>query len=98
VGPATDSGLAAGVQPVRLPDRSQPESGGSQWHTIEPILKWGAVAYGFGFLTVMVHTYLLGVPVLQLIEPVNVWIGAPLAGVVFFLDKLYLTLGSLHAR
>ncbi|HYK61081.1 MAG TPA: hypothetical protein VEV85_16735 [Bryobacteraceae bacterium] len=56
------------------------------------------MAYGFGFLTVMVHTYPLGVPALQLIEPVNVWIGAPLAGVVFFLDKLYLTLGSLHAR
>lgn len=58
------------------------------WHDIEPILKWAAVAYGFGFLTVMWHTHRLGVPVLQLIEPVNVWIGAPLAIVVFFLEKL----------
>lgn len=58
------------------------------WHDIEPILKWAAVAYGLGFVTVMWHTYRLGVPVLQLAEPANVWIGAPLAIVVFFLDKL----------
>jgi hypothetical protein len=58
------------------------------WHNVELILKWTAVAYGFGFLTVMWHTHRLGVPVLQLIEPVNVWIGAPLAIVVFFIEKL----------
>ena len=59
------------------------------WHDIEPLLKWAAVAYALGFLTVMWYTHRLGVPVLQLIEPVNVWIGAPLAVVVFCLDKLF---------
>jgi hypothetical protein len=61
----------------------------ANWQDIEPILKWAAVAYAFGFLTVMLHTHKLGIPVLQLIEPVNIWIGAPLAIVVFFLDKLF---------
>jgi len=51
----------------------------ANWRDIEWILKWAADAYGFGFLTVMWYTHhRLGVPVLQLIEPVNVWIGAPL--------------------
>ena len=49
---------------------------GAKWHNIEPALKWVAVAYAFGFVTVMLYTYRLGIPVLQLIEPVNVWIGA----------------------
>jgi hypothetical protein len=61
----------------------------AKWRDIEPILKWAAVAYAFGFLTVMLHTHKLGIPVLQLIEPVNIWIGAPLAIVVFFLDKVF---------
>lgn len=59
------------------------------WHDIEPLLKWGAVAYACGFGIVLVHTYRLGVPMLQLMEPVNVWIGLPLAAVVYFLDKIY---------
>ena len=62
------------------------------WHDIEPILKWVGVAYVFGFLIVMFHTYHLGIPTLQLIEPLNVWIGTPLAIVAFFLDKIYLLL------
>ena len=59
------------------------------WHDIEPILKWAGVAYVFGFLVVMLYTYRLGIPTLQLIEPVNVWIGTPLAIVAYFLDKVY---------
>lgn len=70
------------------PELRQDTGAKINWHNIEPILKWAAVAYGLGFLTVMWHTHRLGVPVLQLIEPVNIWIGAPLAIVVFFLDKL----------
>ncbi len=59
------------------------------WRNIEPVLKWIAVAYGFGYLIVLVHTYRLGIPMLQLIEPVNVWIGAPLAILAFFLDYVF---------
>jgi hypothetical protein len=61
----------------------------SNWHDIEPILKWLAVAYGFGFLIVLLHTYRLGIPMLQLIEPANVWIGLPLAILAYFVDKIY---------
>jgi hypothetical protein len=61
----------------------------SNWRNIEPVLKWIGVAYAFGFLVVLVHTYRLGIPMLQLIEPVNVWIGAPLALLAFFLDKIF---------
>ena len=61
----------------------------ASWRNIEPVLKWAGVAYMFGFLIVMLHTYRLGIPTMQLIEPINIWIGAPLAIVGFFLDKLY---------
>jgi hypothetical protein len=67
----------------------QDRNGFNNWRDIEPVLKWVAVAYALGFLTVMLYTYNLGVPVLQLIEPVNVWIGAPLAIIAYFLDKLF---------
>jgi hypothetical protein len=61
----------------------------ASWRNIEPVLKWAGVAYMFGFLIIMVHTYRLGIPTLQLVEPINIWIGAPLAVVAFFLDKIY---------
>lgn len=76
------------------------------WHDIEPLLKWGAVAYLCGFGIVLVHTHRLGVPMLQLMEPVNVWIGLPVAVLIYFLDKIYsgvrlsirTTMGSLRDR
>ena len=62
--------------------------GTSKWRDIEPILKWGAVSYACGFLIVMIHTARLGIPALQLIEPINIWIGLPVTIVLFFFDKL----------
>jgi hypothetical protein len=56
-------------------------------HDIEPYLKWAAVAYGGGFATVLVHTAILGVPVIQVIDPLNVWIGLPIAISLYFVDK-----------
>ena len=38
----------------------------------------------------MLHTARMGIPVLELIGPINVWIGAPLAVVIFFSRKLWL--------
>ena len=88
--PASDVGAPLSEKSVDRPSGGKQDSDSKlSWRDIEPILKWAAVAYGFGFLTVMWHTHRLGVPVLQLIEPVNVWIGAPLAIVVFFLEKLF---------
>ncbi len=44
-----------------------------------PYLKFlglvAAVAYAFGFFTVMVHTAHYGLPVIQLIEPLHLWVG-----------------------
>lgn len=77
------------------PDRtagSQSESAEAKWPDIEPFLKWAAVAYALGFGTIMYHTWSLGIPVVQLIDPINIWVGLPLAGIAFFLDKLYTTL------
>jgi hypothetical protein len=48
----------------------------------ESIVAWAAIAYAGGFLTIMLHTARLGIPVVQLIEPINVWVGLPLAVVV----------------
>ncbi len=44
--------------------------------SIETYLKYAAVPYAFGFFTVMVHTARYGLPVIQLIDPINVWVGA----------------------
>lgn len=76
--------MALSTVPVLVGDESK-----SKIKDIEPLLKWGAVAYGAGFLTVMAHTYRLGVPVLELVEPVYMWIGWPLALVLYFLKQLY---------
>lgn len=75
--------------PAELPPAAAESPGRTfNWRDLEPILKWTAVAYGFGFLTVMIHTWELGIPVLQLIEPLNIWIGAPLALAFFFSNRL----------
>ena len=70
-------------------DGTNSEAPQRAWTDIEPVLKWGAVAYAFGFFTVMIHTRKLGLPVLELTEPINIWIGLPLAIVAFFLDKIW---------
>jgi hypothetical protein len=86
--------MEAIAQTTAILEGSELDSPGRRfdWHDIEPILKWTAVAYALGFLTVMVHTYRLGVPVLQVMDPLNVWIGAPLAVVFYFLDRFAMAL------
>ena len=42
----------------------------------EQYLKLAAVPYAFGFLTVMFHTARYGFPVIQLIQPLNFWVGS----------------------
>ncbi len=51
---------------------------------IERILAHAAIAYGLGFVVVMLHTARLGFPVIVLLDPIYVWIGLPLAVIVFF--------------
>jgi hypothetical protein len=52
--------------------------------SIDSVLAWGSVAYALGFVTVMVHTHDYGFPTLQLLDPIYIWIGWPLAAVAFF--------------
>lgn len=66
-----------GVLPIEHP--------GTQGRTfaevIENFLKWFSIAYGLGFITVMFHTVPFGIPILELAEPVQIWVGLPLAAV-----------------
>jgi hypothetical protein len=36
----------------------------------------------------MLHTYRLGLPVVELIEPIYIWVGLPLAVVLYFIGQL----------
>lgn len=56
---------------------------------LEAILKWGSIAYGLGFLTVLPNTVKLRIPILDLIEPVQVWVGIPLAFVFWLVLAAY---------
>jgi hypothetical protein len=51
---------------------------------LESMLKWASVAYALGFVTVMANTARIGVPTLQLLDPIQIWVGIPLA-LVFLL-------------
>ena len=50
---------------------------------IQNILSWGSVAYLAGFFTVMLHTASLGIPIIEILKPIYIWIGLPIAIVIF---------------
>lgn len=50
----------------------------------ERLIAWASIAYGCGFLIVLIHTARLGVPVLELVKPVYILIGLPLAALGYF--------------
>ena len=56
---------------------------------IKTAVAWGSLSYAFGFVTVMLHTWRLGFPVLELLSGVYIWIGLPLAIFAFFLKCLF---------
>ena len=56
---------------------------------LKSFLAWGSIAYGLGFVTVMLHTARLGFPVLELLSAVYVWVGAPLAVIGFFWVRIW---------
>lgn len=63
----TNMELNAAVNPQ--PTRSSPRLSWDQY------LKLAVVPYAFGFLTVMFHTARFGFPVVQILEPLNFWVG-----------------------
>lgn len=52
---------------------------------ISGLLTWVTISYGIGFLTVIVNTYKLGIPVIKLLEPVYIIIGLPITVVIFLI-------------
>jgi len=59
---------------------------------VETILSWGTIAYIAGFFTVMINTGLLGIPIIEIIKPVYIWIGLPLAIVIISLHWIWKTI------
>lgn len=55
---------------------------------VKAVVAWGSLSYAFGFATVMLHTWRLGFPVLELLSAVYVWVGLPLTLVVVFSKQL----------
>jgi hypothetical protein len=55
---------------------------------IKTVLAWGSLSYAFGFFTVTLHTSTLGLPMIELMQPVYIWVGLPLAGVAFFANRI----------
>jgi hypothetical protein len=76
VSPQT-SGLQTPPPPVH--DRS----------VVEQVITWASVSYAAGFFIVLLHTWRLGLPVLDLVQAVYVWIGIPLAVFAFFANQLW---------
>ncbi|MEO0973452.1 MAG: hypothetical protein AAFX85_10190 [Pseudomonadota bacterium] len=52
------------------------------------VIAWASISYAFGFAIVTIHTWRLGLPVIELLNQVYVWVGMPLAAVCFFAWKL----------
>jgi hypothetical protein len=71
------SGLQTPATPVH--DRS----------VVEQVITWASISYAAGFFIVLLHTWRLGLPVLDLVQAVYVWIGIPLAVFVFFANQLW---------
>lgn len=55
---------------------------------VKQILSWASVSYAFGFVIVTVHTARLGLPVIELLHPIYVWVGLPIALVLFFSSRI----------
>ncbi len=56
---------------------------------VEIFLAWGSVAYAAGFVTVLAHTARLGIPIIEILKPLYIWIGLPLAIVLFSIKWLW---------
>lgn len=59
---------------------------------VKGVIAWGSISYAFGFVIVMLHTWRLGLPVLDVLSAIYIWVGLPLAAVAFlsaWLIKLF---------
>lgn len=56
---------------------------------VEQVITWASISYAAGFFIVLLHTWRLGLPVLDLVQAVYVWIGIPLAVFAYFANELW---------
>jgi hypothetical protein len=56
---------------------------------VEQVITWASISYAAGFFIVLLHTWRLGLPVLDLVQAVYVWIGIPLAVFAYFANQLW---------
>lgn len=70
-----------------MQNEKQPHDGTRAF--VEQLVAWASFAYGCGFVVVLLHTARLGLPVLDLIKPIYVWIGLPFAILGFFSKRLF---------
>nr|WP_159373703.1 hypothetical protein [Cupriavidus taiwanensis] len=56
---------------------------------VKSLVTWTSISYACGFFIVLLHTWRLGLPVIELIHPIYVWIGVPLAMFGYFLDHIF---------
>lgn len=54
---------------------------------IKELAGWAALAYGLGFLCILVHTARYGIQVIEVIKPLNLWVGF-LPALIFFFAML----------
>ncbi len=62
---------------------------------VKQLVAWASVSYALGFGIVTLHTWRLGLPVIELLHPVYVWVGLPVSVVLFFSHRI--TTMCLHA-
>jgi hypothetical protein len=56
----------------------------------ETIVGWASISYAIGFFVIMCHMWRLGLPAPEPVDAVNIWIGAPVALILF--------LATLHSK
>jgi hypothetical protein len=65
---------------------------------VKLLLAWASTAYACGFVIVTLHTWRLHLPVIELLHPIYVWIGLPLAVVAFFFEHIASAFRKRSAR
>jgi hypothetical protein len=56
---------------------------------VEQVVMWASISYAAGFFIILLHTSRLGLPVLDLVQAVYVWIGLPLALFAYSANRLW---------
>lgn len=82
--PASDLPALVAQVSGSLAKAGDPANSDDAEDSIKTALAWGSLSYACGFVTVMVYTWRLGLPVVELIEPIYVLVGLPVAAVAYF--------------